>query len=344
MAVTWRRLGALLAAAAASAGGLAQTARADPPAPCPATGDVLVLGAMPLEVAPLLEAAVIDPEATVRVEGRDFYRGTLSGTPVVIAMTRIGMVNATQTAKLAFETFTCGFDAVVFSGVAGSTASIGDVTVADSWSVDGGETRMGVDAEMLAVARDGARVGGDWEDHLTSEVPIGDEACLCPGVDTLATPASVGDPRKIVVGGTGVTGDTYGGKALPCGPGAGDVFGCQPCLAPGSAPEDAAGFATSVPTYLDPGFFAAFFTPPDETTTDHVAQDQETGAVLAVARDNDTPFLGIRGVSDGAEDPLHLPGFPFQFFAYRHLAADNAAAVTVDFLADWVAAGRPTDA
>jgi nucleoside phosphorylase len=47
------------------------------------------------------------------------------------------------------------------------------------------------------------------------------------------------------------------------------------------------------------------------------------------------PFLGLRGVSDGGGDALGLPGFPFQFFYYRQLAADNAAAATLAFLAAW---------
>jgi hypothetical protein len=53
------------------------------------------------------------------------------------------------------------------------------------------------------------------------------------------------------------------------------------------------------------------------------------------------PFLGIRAVSDGQGDPLHLPGFPFQFFVYRQLAGNNAAAVTVAFLRTWAAKHWP---
>jgi nucleoside phosphorylase len=53
------------------------------------------------------------------------------------------------------------------------------------------------------------------------------------------------------------------------------------------------------------------------------------------------PFLGIRAVSDGAGDPLHLPGFPAQFFVYRQLAGNNAAAVTIAFLQVWARRGRP---
>src|SRR4051812_21233899 len=57
----------------------------------------LVLSAMPLELDPLLRAAVLDQSRTVTSEGRTFYFGTLGGKDVVLAMTGIGMVNAQQT-------------------------------------------------------------------------------------------------------------------------------------------------------------------------------------------------------------------------------------------------------
>jgi hypothetical protein len=38
---------------------------------------------------------------------------------------------------------------------------------------------------------------------------------------------------------------------------------------------------------------------------------------------------------------LHLPGFPWQFFVYRQLAGNNAAAVAVAFLRTWAARGWP---
>ena len=72
---------------------------------------------------------------------------------------------------------------------------------------------------------------------------------------------------------------------------------------------------------------------PTGDTTD--AQDEETAAAALSARAHGVPFLGIRAVSDGGGDPLHLPGFPAQFFVYRQLAADNAAAVTMAFLRRW---------
>ncbi len=47
------------------------------------------------------------------------------------------------------------------------------------------------------------------------------------------------------------------------------------------------------------------------------------------------PFPGIRGMSDGPGDPLHLPGFPFPFFLYKQIAAENAALVAQAFLQSW---------
>lgn len=55
-----------------------------------------------------------------------------------------------------------------------------------------------------------------------------------------------------------------------------------------------------------------------------------------VADAHGTPFLAIRGMSDGPNDPLRLPGFPFQFFFYKQLAAENAARVVAAFLQNWV--------
>ena len=57
--------------------------------------------------------------------------------------------------------------------------------------------------------------------------------------------------------------------------------------------------------------------------------------MASVAAQHRVPFLGVRGVSDGQGDPLHLPGVPSQFFVYRQLAGNNAAAVTMAFLHEW---------
>ena len=68
------------------------------------------------------------------------------------------------------------------------------------------------------------------------------------------------------------------------------------------------------------------------------AVDQETAAAQQVADAHGVPFLGIRGMSDGPGDPLNLPGYPFTFFVYKQIAADNAAIVTEAFLDSWAGA------
>lgn len=65
-------------------------------------------------------------------------------------------------------------------------------------------------------------------------------------------------------------------------------------------------------------------------------------SVAMVSAEHGVPFLGVRAVSDGPGDPLGLPGFPVQFFVYRQLAGNNAAAVTIAFLEVWAADGHPT--
>jgi nucleoside phosphorylase len=291
----------------------------------PCTQRVLVLSAMPLELDPLVAHAEI--QRTDRVGDRTFYSGTLAGRRVVLALTGIGLVNAQQTAQTALSHFRCGFAAVVFSGVAGSRQDIGDVVIPRRWTRDGGRTWTGVDPALLGAA---GRLAGQTV-PLAQNVPVGDAACLCPGVDA-PTPVRLGRTPKVVVGGDGSSSDTYGGKALPCVPGGGDIAGCAPCLVGSAVPQDAAAFAAHAPSLVDPAFVKAFLQPPSPSTNVDSA-DQETAAVAEVARAHGVPFLGIRGVSDGAGDPLGLPGFPSQFVVYRQLAADNAAAVTVALLA-----------
>src|SRR6476659_9094993 len=309
-----------------------------PPATTPACGHpVLVLAAMPLELYPLLRAASVDPTDIVHVNDRTFYVGRLAGNDVVLAMTGIGLVNAQETATAAFEHFQCPFRAAVFSGVAGSKSFIGDVNVPQRWTLDDGSSWLATNAKMFATAgkvRDANAVA------LARDVPVGDAACLCPGVDA-PTPVHLPYAPQLRVGGSGTSADTFGGHSVPCVPGGGDIAGCQPCLAPGSTLTDFANFAANAPSLAAPGFFEALLGPPDATTTTMDAQDMETAAVASVARGYHVPFLGIRAVSDGQGDTLNLPGFPFKFFVYRQLAGNNAAAVTIAFLPTWAAKHWP---
>ena len=297
------------------------------------TNPVLVLSAMPLELNPLTAKAQLDTARTVRLDDRTFYAGKLAGNDVVLAMTGIGIANAEQAAKLAFQRYGCRFSAAVFSGVAGSRQNIGDVAIPRRWTGDGGRTWTPADPAMLEVA---GGLAGTKAVRLAQDVPVGDAACLCPGVDA-ATPEHLDQTPKVVVDGDGASTDPFGGKAVPCVPGGGDIAGCAPCLLPSAAPDDAAAFASHAPSLADPGFFQALVQPPAPTGDTTDAQDEETAVVAKVARANGVPFLGIRAVSDGGGDPLHLPGFPAQFFVYRQLAGNNAARVTIAFLQRWAA-------
>ena len=69
-------------------------------------------------------------------------------------------------------------------------------------------------------------------------------------------------------------------------------------------------------------------------THDYIEGDDETGAVGAIANAHGVPFIGFRGISDGSPDPLMLSGYA-QFAVYDQLAADNAAELTLAFVAAW---------
>ena len=300
------------------------------PVTCPAR--LLILSAFPGEIDKLLfETTVIDSEV---VDGHTFYIGTLRGNAVVLALTGIGLVNAEDTARTALSTFRCGsrtaFSGIVFSGVAGGKSFIGDVTVPSRWTLDDGKTWYPTDGRMFSVARAVIEREGV---ALADRTPLGDLACV--GIDPdLVSTVTMPQAPQILLGGDGKSADPFGGRAFPCIPGGGDVFGCQPCRAPLQVP-DVARFVEGAAPFVDPDFFLGYFEMPTPSTTEWVAEDMETAAVARVAAEQRIPFLAFRAMSDGQGDPLMLPGFPFQFFFYRQLAADNAATVALAVLQAW---------
>ena len=298
-----------------------------------------MVSAFPAELGRIFAAATLDKGQPVVVDGRSFYQGSLEGHDVIMALTGIGPVNAKATTEAAFAHFQCpstpavsGISGVVFSGVAGGggPSAIGDVTVPSRWTLDNGATWQSADPAMQATA---ARVAPSVK--LEATTPLGDPACTCqdPGLVKTVTLKHV---PKVIVGGDGITTDPFGGRAVPCFPGAGDLGGCQPCGASLAAPSsDAQRFATDMRALADPGFFAALIAPAPAPSRTYVASDEETDAVARVAARDATPFVAFRAISDGAGDPLMLPGFPSEFFVYKQLAADNAAAEALAFLKAW---------
>lgn len=294
---------------------------------------LLVLSAYPGEIDKIITTATV--RDAVVVDGRSFYVGRLNGNDVVMALSGIGLVNAERTTRTAIDRFRCGtataIKGIVFSGVAGGRSNIGDVTVPSRWTIDDGKTWFATDPTMFAVAR---AVIGSGGLRLTDQVPLGDLACV--GIDPrLVNPITMPTPPQIMTGGDGKSADTFGGRAFPCVPGGGDVFGCEPCRAPTHQSPDVVRFVNDAAPFADPNFFLDNLRSPTPSSTDWVAEDMETAAVARVATQSGIPFIAFRAMSDGKGDPLMLPGFPFQFFVYRQLAADNAATVALAFLRAW---------
>ena len=327
-------LGALVAvvggsgtAALAAQGGKGTASRCTP--------RLLVLSAMPVEIAPLY-AQMRGPRKVVFTSDSrrpyEFWVGRLEGNNVVLGLTGIGTLNATLTTQFALDHFTCAANrtqitGIVFSGTSGGDQRIGDVHMPAQWTLDG-TTFYPTDPAMLDVAATATNGIA-----LESQVPLGDPACACVDPHLLA-PYSLGYTPRAFAGGDGISSDPFGKRRLPCVPNGGDTFGCEPCQAQAHSVDYVPQFLADAPSFADPQFFQDYNNW-QVPAHDWAAQDMETAAVAKVAAAHGVPVIGFRAQSDGAGDPLHLPGFPFTFFVYRQIAADNAATAALAFLKAW---------
>jgi nucleoside phosphorylase len=287
--------------------------------PLPGEQRTLILCAFPSEADAVLSHTTLDRDPVVVADRRHFYLGSIGGKKVIVAMTGIGLVNATETTETALAS-SISVGAVVFSGVAGGggRVRIGDVAVPARWSLDNSATFHPVDPGMLAAAQ-GLDVG------LESVNYLGNRRITL--IDLKRRP-------RVFVGGDGSSSDNNNGQAFPCIPNGGGVFGCQPRSAPDRSLRYTGNFFQAAGPWLKNALISNLNI---ASTADPAfdATDNETAAAQAVADAHGIPFLAIRGISDGAGDPLRLPGFPFQFFFYKRIAADNAARVTAAFLRSW---------
>ena len=292
---------------------------------------ILVLSAFPAESDAILSHTALDSDPVVVADRKHFYLGTISGKKVIVAMTGIGLVNATNTTETAFAHFNCAssiaIGAVAFSGVAGggSRPKIGDVAIPAQWTLDNGATFHPVDPGMLATAQ-------TLSVALENVNTLGNDNCLCKNAPIIRL-NNLGRQAQLVVGGEGSSSDNNNGTAFPCVPNSGDVFGCQPCTAPDRSLFYTGNFFQAGGPWLRKGLIGNLNVTTQNPAFD--ASDMETAAAQAVADAHGVPFLGIRGISDGQGDPLHLPGFPVSFLYYKQLAAGNAALATAAFLQSW---------
>lgn len=277
----------------------------------------LVLSAFPGEADAVLSHTTLDPDPVVVAGRRRFYLGSIGGKKVIVAMTGIGLTNATNATEAAFARFTSGsaitIGAVVFSGVAGGggRTSIADVAIPARWTLDGGTTFHSVDPGMLAAAEK-----------------------LSVALANVAGRITLRHRPQVFAGGDGCSWDNNNGMAFPCIPHGGSVFGCQPRSAPSRSFLYSGNFFRAAGPWLRSALISNLNI---VSTSDPAfdATDMETAAAQAVVDTHGVPFIGIRGITDGPGDPLHLPGFPFQFFCYKRIAAKNAARVTAAFLKSW---------
>ena len=278
--------------------GLCATAAAEHSAP----PYVAVVSAFPAELAPVVAATEI--ETTVQIAGRPFYVGRLGGVSVLLGLTGIGLVNATNRAH---DLLAHGQIAgLVMSGTAGTRHHIGDVVLPSDMVESDRKGVFHPNAALFALARRAATALPEPLERCTPVPPRSPDA---PVVCLLFDPT-------VIFGGQDVSADPFGGDAFACTPGGNEIFGCE-LPAPAVSRTTIDGFE------------------PRQTSTADV-EDMETAAVARIATEKRIPFIAFRGVSDGRGDPLMLPPVPYlQFVVYQQLAADNAAAATLAFLGAW---------
>jgi len=91
---------------------------------------IAIMGAMPEEVAPILEH--LDDVQEINYAKNKYYKAKYKSIDVVVAYSKIGKVFSTLTATTMIELFAC--DVLLFTGVAGAVNSelkIGDLIVAN---------------------------------------------------------------------------------------------------------------------------------------------------------------------------------------------------------------------
>jgi len=107
----------------------------------PATAGELIDGTTRIAVISAFEPewkvlqAILHDRSDHVVNGMAFLTGTISGKPVVVFQSGIGMVTAAMTTQIALERF--HLESIVFSGIGGGVnpdLSIGDVVVPQEWS------------------------------------------------------------------------------------------------------------------------------------------------------------------------------------------------------------------
>lgn len=129
---------------------------------------IAIMGAMPEEVAPILEK--LGSYQTIKYADNEYYEATYKGVEIVVAYSKIGKVFSTLTASTMIQHFGC--NKLLFSGVAGGinpNLKIGDLIVANKLSqhdlditafghpmgyVPGGSVFVEADKDLISLSKE----------------------------------------------------------------------------------------------------------------------------------------------------------------------------------------------
>jgi adenosylhomocysteine nucleosidase len=275
------------------------------------TPRLLVMTAMPSEIAPLLERA--DIERTVELKGRRHYLGRLGGVEVVMVAAGISMVNATLGTQLAIDRF--HLTGILFCGIAGGAnpdVGIADVTFPARWSeyqehVFTDESRRGWRRGWRNPELGNFGIMHPQRVRVVSpDTPVDDEALrLWFNVDKAMLETARAASSSVTLERCNQDGHCVEG---------------EPTVVIG-------GNGVSGPTFVDDKAYREFIW--EIFTADAI--DMETAAVGHVAMVNGIPYGAVRSISDLAGATPHEN----KVTTFGPLAAANAAAFVEAFLVQW---------
>lgn len=248
---------------------------------------------------------------TYTINGRSFYVGRLAGKDVVLLLSGVSMVNAAMTTQTLLDHF--AVKGIVFSGIAGGVnpgLNVGDVTVPAQW----GEYQEQVFARQTPQGWDPGRFAGEFVNY----------GMMFP--HSVSVTLKDGKPDKLErrfwfqadAAMLETAGRLAGKVQLGRCASEGECLSVEPKVVVG-------GNGVSGPTFVDNADYRRWAW----ETFRAEALDMETAAVAHVAYVNRVPFIAFRSLSDLAGGG---GGKKNEGAVFSRLAADNSAAVVIEFL------------
>lgn len=279
-----------------------------PVPPVDATPRLAIISAFDAELERL--RAATDVRDIRVINGRRHYLGRLAGHDVVLLLSGYSMVNAAMTTQALLDRFRVR--GIVFSGIAGGVnpgLQVGDVTVPARWA----NYQEQAFARETAGGWDPGRFGGDFPNF----------GMMFPRAASVAAPGGEPDTLErrfwFPADDASLATARLAARAVRlsrCTP-EGECLDHEPRVVIG-------GNGVSGPTFVDNAAYRSWAW----ETFRADALDMETAAVALVAYVNRIPYIAFRSLSDLAGGG---PGAN-EGTAFGRLAADNSAAVVIEYL------------